>query len=87
MKYSGCERLSSLYKQTNRSPLCGTAVSVRHSNTKKSLTPAISLSFAEYLSIGEPSLAISSGVAERVWFICTYVIRKQVCLYKIIHLS
>lgn len=32
----------------------------------------------EYLSTGKSPLEIRSGIIERIWFILTYVIRKQV---------
>ena len=34
--------------------------------------------FVEYLSSGKSPLEICSGVIERIWFILTYAIRKQV---------
>lgn len=34
--------------------------------------------FVEYLSTGKSPLEICSGIIERIWFILTYAIRKQV---------
>lgn len=47
---------------------------------KEYIIPIIFYLISEYLSIRKSSLAIRSGVIERVWIICTYVTRKQVCI-------